>query len=391
MIHFVTGKPRGGKSLYGMRQVLDELVYGVRPVITNLPINLGALNSYIQTKYPWAKVDIFRRIRFLDDAQCKKFFLYRGYDAAGVEVNVPDTKLPLDYSSGAVFGPVLYVIDEIHLFFNAREFADTGKACLWYVSQHGKLGDDLIAITQFVGNVDRQFRVLAQDFTAVRNLANEKFGMFRLPGVFTRRVYQEVPTPSSTPTETSTFQLDLKGIASCYNTAQGVGIMGRGDMGRRKKGIPWYYSILLAAAVIALLIITPHYLIKGISRAMVYAAGGANFTGAVPVPSAVATNQTAMPGTNAMSQTSIPDTVPAKKQDEPEKIYVTGYTQLGDQHKIYLSNNTVYNSRQVSKIIGNKLHFYDGVVALNDPTYKPKEQKTPTVNENFIMPARVMR
>ena len=39
-IHFISGKPGGGKGLYCMKLILDELVKGRRPVVTNLPIKI---------------------------------------------------------------------------------------------------------------------------------------------------------------------------------------------------------------------------------------------------------------------------------------------------------------------------------------------------------------
>jgi len=126
-------------------------------------------------------------------------------------------------------------------FFNARAWAETGNDVLFYLSQHAKLGDTVICITQHIGNVDKQFRSVAQDFTYLRNLGKEKMGMFALPNLFVRKTYLQPATPEAEPMETGRFRLDVTGLGSCYDTAQGVGIHGRGaDKTERRKGVPWW-------------------------------------------------------------------------------------------------------------------------------------------------------
>jgi hypothetical protein len=46
MIHFVVGKPGGGKSYYAVRQLCHELLHGDRFIVTNLALNLDALADY---------------------------------------------------------------------------------------------------------------------------------------------------------------------------------------------------------------------------------------------------------------------------------------------------------------------------------------------------------
>ena len=53
-IHFVSGKPGGGKTLYGLKLIVEELVLGKREIFTNVPLNLPELNAYVQARYPAA-------------------------------------------------------------------------------------------------------------------------------------------------------------------------------------------------------------------------------------------------------------------------------------------------------------------------------------------------
>lgn len=251
-IHFISGKPGGGKSLYSVRLIVEELLVGHRHVITNVPLKLDALHSYVQEQAGDRVVDVIGRVWILDDDQTKEFWTYR---PGGVRIprlnqarwqagEVPSYKAVND--SG-----VMYVIDEVHNFFGSRQWAETGRDVLFYLSQHRKLGDTVICITQAVGNVDKQFRSVTQDFTYIRNLSKERIGAFRLPGLFLRSTYPSPPSETAVPMERGRFTLDVRGIAGCYDSAAGVGIHGRmADMGERKKGLPWWSFIVVVALIV---------------------------------------------------------------------------------------------------------------------------------------------
>jgi len=256
-IHFISGKPGGGKSLYGMRLILDELFYGTRHIITNVPLDLPALNAYVAKESGDRVIDVVGRVWVLDDDQTGEFWTYR-----------PGVRIPrlskTEWESGSLpsykgvqDSGVFYVIDEVHNFFGSRQWALTGRDVLFYLSQHRKLGDTVLCITQAIENVDKQFRSVTQDFTFIRNLSKERLGMFRLPGIFMRRTYNSPPSANSTPMESGTFMLDVTGVAACYNSAAGVGIHGRmADKQERKKGIHWAYAV---GVVIALIVIVANW------------------------------------------------------------------------------------------------------------------------------------
>jgi hypothetical protein len=81
------------------------------------------------------------------------------------------------------------------------------------LSQHHTLGDDVICITQSIGNVDKQFRSVAQDFMYVRNHGKESLpllgGLIRSVPTFSRQTYLEPYTgaPAQRPMEIRTFKL----------------------------------------------------------------------------------------------------------------------------------------------------------------------------------------
>jgi len=275
-IHFISGKPRGGKSLYGVKLVIEELAFGERCIITNLAFKLPELNEYLQRTYPKKAIDLHKRIIILEDNEIKAFFTRRPFPSQGPSVLSKEQwkngVLP-DYSKVSD-GGVFYAIDEVHIAFNARAWMETGADVLFYLSQHAKLGDTVLCITQHIGNVDKQFRSVAQDFTYLRNLKKQKLGMFRMPGIFVRRTYPEPATPTSQCAESGTFSLDVSGIAACYETAKGVGIHGRNaDKGEVAKGIPWYVPAVLIPLMLVLLyakgpVWIAHFFSKGKAHAV---------------------------------------------------------------------------------------------------------------------------
>lgn len=254
-IHFISGKPGGGKTLYGMKLLIEELVYGQRLIITNIAVNLGRLNEYLQKKHPDLSIDLRRRMKILSDEQCSEFWKHRRlYLEEHCEMD-GIKQVPVD-EVGCFF-----ILDELHLFFNARKWMDTGDDCLHYLSQHRKLGDDVICITQHVENVDKQFRSVAQDFTVITNGHLQKIGLFRGLPKFTRRTYSTPPSGlKQEPMETASFMLDAKGVASCYDTAAGIGVHGRyADKGKKRKGLhPLWFVVMLVAACF----VVPHILGK---------------------------------------------------------------------------------------------------------------------------------
>jgi len=348
-IHFISGKPGGGKTLYSVRLIVDELVRGRRVVITNVSLNLPALNEYLQKVYPKQysqaftdldgnPVHITDRVRIIDDDDLAQFFTFRGNGVCLASVSNTEWKTGKrpDFSTVNDSG-VLYVLDEIHIAFNARAWADTGHQVLFYLSQHRKLGDDVICITQAVGNVDKQFRSVAQDYTYIKNLAKQRLGMFNLPSRFIRNTYGQPATETSQPMESGQFSLDVSGIASLYDTAKGVGIHGRAgaDTGEKKKGIHWG---VLVVGLPLILILAAYFIPKALGHVL---------TGPVRQSNAVIQNlhQTnAVPAPLAPAPAPVlPDPVPERPQRRSSYVpefQCVGYTLL-DVPTAYFSDGTI--------------------------------------------------
>lgn len=293
-IHFVTGKPGGGKGLTAMQMVIDELREGKRPVITNLAIEMEpwvasngepqrGLRQYLLHKYQ-KDFGCRERVWRITDEQAGEFYLCRIVDGQRIVINCKRGNVPRDAQPGAKGpvieydtemalrgGGVLYVVDECWKFWGSRNWQSLGPGLLFAGAQHRKFGEDWILCTQFMKQLDAQIRPLGQDFAVVRNHSKERFGIFRQPSIFTRGIYQEPPGPSSTASEKHVFKLDKAGLAGCYDTTSGVGISGRGvgDMGEKQKGLPLTLLVLGIVAIGAFVCIAPHWFGRVVGKGMI--------------------------------------------------------------------------------------------------------------------------
>lgn len=323
-IHVILGKPGSGKSLYATSRLIDELVHGERNVVTNLPLKPDRLNEYLQERYPNVNCRLLDRLRILSDDEMREFWKFRGPDWAGDK----------DGANG-----VAYFLDEAHIAFNARDWANLGRGALHYLSQHRKLGDIVWPITQAPGNLDKQFRSVAEDFTVLRNEYTAKFGVFRGRGRFVRKTYLSEPSGNAEPFETASFVLDKDGIASCYDTAKGIGVHGnKADIGRRAKGIPIILvvpgALLLALCCVAI----PMLLGRGV-KAYIEPEKADTVTSGVE-------SKAVSRGSAPSEATATTVGPPHYTDDTPQvPLYVTGIVIMGHRINVQLSDGRVLTEK----------------------------------------------
>lgn len=174
MITLVTGVIGGGKTTYAMRETLAHLAKGLY-VFTNVDFVFAECRKYCRVHYG---VEIQRE-------QIQAFPEREG---------VTEWWDLVDW--GVEGEAVLAVIDEAQNFWGSRDWQNTQdkhKAMLSFLTQSRKAGVDVMIITQDSGNVDKQFRVLAQQIVSCRNMANIKIPIFNfhLCGIFR---YQKIET-----------------------------------------------------------------------------------------------------------------------------------------------------------------------------------------------------
>lgn len=294
-IHPVCGKPGAGKSRFATGRISRTLRETRRNVVASVPLRIGRLNQLMQQRYPDEDLEVATRVRLLDDAEMKYFWKFRSVEDVGppelyelhkgtVEKRLPSgaiehvpisderrsflikflntwAKVPVFSDKGA---GVAYFLDEAHIAFNARQWANCADAALFYLSQHRKLGDEVWPITQAFGNLDKQFRSVAEDFTVLRNEYVAKYGIFKGRGRFTWKTYASEPSGNAEPFAHGDFEIDAEGLASCYDTAKGIGVHGsKADIGRRAKGIPIMWAIPMMIGVASLCGIIPWLMGKG--------------------------------------------------------------------------------------------------------------------------------
>lgn len=371
-IHVVLGKPGSGKSLYATGKLIQELANGTRNVVTNLPLRMPALNEYLQKRYPDRDCRALQRVRRLRDEEIRHFWRFRAVEDepleylfhVATEANKDRRKQMEDAIREWSEKPILpkegdpgvaYFLDEAQIAFNAREWAALGKACLFYLSQHRKLGDVVWPITQAPGNLDKQFRSVAEDFSVLRNEYTAKFGPFRGRGRFVRKSYWSEPQgKGSEPYESATFTLDTKGIAACYDTAQGIGVHGtQADIGRRAKGIPILWVIPMMIGIASLAGIVPYVLGKG-------AGWWLTDTGKAKHAAAAGDLAKSKPGAAPGQAAAAPATEAAEKP-----LHVVGYAGSGrGGFVLWLSDGTMITEQDgvVAELTRTHVRFRNGSV-----------------------------
>lgn len=152
MIALVTGKIGGGKTLYCVGRIVQHLAKGGF-VFTNIAFDWEALAALVKRRY---RVIIRPdQLRPIDPKEN------------------PDWHNHIDWG---VFGfPVLVVLDEIHLFFNARNWAKTNKDhadLLSFLSQSRKAAVDVLFICQVATTLEKQFRVQSEVEYSLKKLSD---------------------------------------------------------------------------------------------------------------------------------------------------------------------------------------------------------------------------
>lgn len=327
------GLPGDGKSMAGMRKVVDWLLHTDCSIVTNLPIECGELQSYLWAAYS-KQVDVLSRVVLLGQEQVRKFWLVRGdgwrmvdlEDNAWQHNQYPSLQRVYRWSSsyGGARTPIeklsqvevddyirqgaieegdagtlklgaLYVIDECQNFWPARSFQTTPKGLLFYLSQHRHAGDECVFITQKEAQVEKTIRNLVLEYWVYRNLGQRRRMGFKLPGIFGYACYDQPPaTPGAQFVGCGTFRMDVKGLAQCYRTADGVGVGGPSmlaDTKARRTGLPWQLVIVAIAAIMVVAYYVPGWLTAGVKAAVTRGAEGSGKLVAGLVATNAAANQ----------------------------------------------------------------------------------------------------
>jgi hypothetical protein len=197
MIELYEGRLGGGKTYSAAVRMVDHVRRG-GIVCTNIELVWPAFKEYIRKSYGLeAEDDQFISIR---EEQVGLFHRFT--------------------PSGTAELPVLVVIDEAHLTFNARDFAQTDKLyreTLTFLTQSRKVNTDIIFIAQSVLNMDKQFMRLVQFIWRFRDLAKWKIPGLGIPYPLKQILAVQFDYDGKTVLQRSFVSKD-KRIFGLYNT-----------------------------------------------------------------------------------------------------------------------------------------------------------------------------
>jgi len=293
-LHFLIGNKGACKSMLACKLSWKLLAETNRVIVTNLPVVWPGLEKYMLETYPLFDGRVRERVFVMEDIRLlSRFWLFRGfgwtvpdvteadwargkrldfryvYRWAETLVEVSDRVGVQDMTAKEIHGawergelerkllselpPVQYVIDEVQNVFPARKWQDVGPALLYYLTQQRKFGDDIIAISQRPGLMDKQLRELSDDWLFLTNWGRKQKGWFRMPSRATWAKYDQLPGPGVKPMVSGNFAVDVAGVGQTYDTSAGVGIEGglNADKGARPPGAHWAWIFLVVAVVIA--------------------------------------------------------------------------------------------------------------------------------------------
>jgi len=197
MLSIIQGDVGGGKTIFAVREMIRRAANGVR-CYCNVEVDEKRIATYVQAVYG---------VRY----------------RMGTIVRLPDAEDVREWVHfikwGTLQDPILVVLDEAQMFWNARDWATTAKEggdMLSFLTQSRKAGVDLFIISQDENNIDKQFHRLAQFTVTARNMSHMAVPVFgiRLKGVVT---YTWVENKAGNQFKLEWWVID-KRLFKCYKT-----------------------------------------------------------------------------------------------------------------------------------------------------------------------------
>lgn len=167
MIELYEGRLGGGKTYSATVRIVDHVRRGGL-IATNIDLVWDEVKRYISDRFGLVAQD--DQYLPLSDEHIGLFHRFT--------------------PSGTAELPVLVVIDEAHLTFNARDYAKTDKLyreTLTFLTQSRKVHTDVIFIAQSILNMDKQFMRLVQYIWRFRDLSK-----WKIPGLGLRYPFKQI-------------------------------------------------------------------------------------------------------------------------------------------------------------------------------------------------------
>jgi len=362
---FDTGLPGNGKTLFLVNEIIRKLVETDRFVVTTCTeIKVARLQEYIFERYPNFPGNVTQRLHFIEKADTTEFYRYRGKLTLPPFVPLPRTasEKEKDAAHAAYFAQITdprgvdYYLTEAHRHFKADTWSDMSDLIMFYFTQHRHLDDNVMIETQLAKQVVIQLRDLADECIYIQNHYRQRFGWFQKPGCFYVRRYYSVPKTlgAGEPYATGKFYLDVKGVASCYNT-RGAVVEGTGGTEQevRKKGLPLWSLFAASAAAVVLVCAAIWYIPKlavlGLGKLVGHMSDTAQTAlkdGLHLEPNAPLTTRpnegkpAAVPAVAGDRLVGSPTGRPPGRDDHEKGLFVTGMLWKGGEFIIIMSDGT---------------------------------------------------
>lgn len=147
MIEVFEGRIGGGKTFYAVQRMIKYMASG-GCVCTNIELKWKEVCEYVLKKYSWQLVP--EQYIFLEDEKICSFHRHT--------------------PSGSPDMPSLVVIDEAHIWLNARDWDKQSRELLTFLTQSRKCFTDIIFISQSALNMDKQIMRLVQYIWRFRDM-----------------------------------------------------------------------------------------------------------------------------------------------------------------------------------------------------------------------------
>ena len=151
MIEVFEGRLGGGKTYHAVKRMVKYLASG-GVVCSNIALKMDAVKAYLRMRYSWEYQE--GQYIFLEDEEINQFYKHT--------------------PSGTPECPSLVVIDEAHIWLNARDWASVLREMIIFLTQSRKCFTDIIFISQSALNIDKQIMRLVQYIWRFRDLKKLK-------------------------------------------------------------------------------------------------------------------------------------------------------------------------------------------------------------------------
>lgn len=188
----------GGSKTYHAVQIALKYLANGGHIYTNIVLVKNMCEKFCKIRYS-VEIEFDKQYHFIE--------------------NDDMAKLHNTVSGGTKESPTLCILDEIHIWYNSRDWAKASPDVLRWLTQTRKINVDIIIITQHINNVDKQWIRLLAGRWRFRDLRK-----WKMPGLGIRWPLQQFlaqcyDQDGKTLVQTNFEPID-KDIFKCYDSSQ---------------------------------------------------------------------------------------------------------------------------------------------------------------------------